>query len=156
MIWPILEARAEIQKYFCLFFGSNEDIQKSSWNYLTFKEICGEEFLHQNTLDIHKQRPNCLEPKPGLFKPLKLDVVSVSDGEEKNMKEKETEGDLEDSWLYLSDSSSNSGSELDEPVVDDSSNQDMKLDESMTNDVVLGEKSILRTNVPQLSQTHLS
>ena len=25
----ILEARVEIQKYFCLFFGSNEDIQKS-------------------------------------------------------------------------------------------------------------------------------
>ena len=29
MIWPILEARAEIQKYFRSFFGSNEDIQKS-------------------------------------------------------------------------------------------------------------------------------
>ena len=29
MIRPILEARAEIQKYFCSFFGSNEDIQKS-------------------------------------------------------------------------------------------------------------------------------
>ena len=25
MIWPILEARAEIQKYFHLFFGSNEN-----------------------------------------------------------------------------------------------------------------------------------
>ena len=36
MIWPILEARAEIQKYFRSFFGSNEDIQKSFWNYLTF------------------------------------------------------------------------------------------------------------------------
>ena len=36
-IWPILEARAEIQKYFRSFFGSNEGIQKSSWNYLTFK-----------------------------------------------------------------------------------------------------------------------
>ena len=158
MIWPILEARAEIQKYFRSFFGSNEDIQKSSWNYLTFKEICGEEFLHQNTLDIHKQQPNCSESKPELFKPLKLDEDNVSDGEEKNKKgnQKETKEDLEDSWLYLSDSSSNSGSELDEPVVDDSSNQDMKLDESMTNDVVLGEKSILRTNVPQLSQTHLS
>ena len=104
-------------------------------------DICGEEFLHQNTLDIHKQRPNCLEPKPELFKPLKLDVVSVSDGEEKNKNgnQEETKRDLEDSWLYLSDSSSNSGSELDEPVMDDSSNQDMKLDESMTNDVVLGE-----------------
>jgi hypothetical protein len=37
MIWPILEARAEIKKYFRSFFGSNEDIQKSFWNYLTFK-----------------------------------------------------------------------------------------------------------------------
>ena len=37
MIWPILEARAEIQKYFCSFFGSNEEIQESFWNYLTFK-----------------------------------------------------------------------------------------------------------------------
>ena len=38
-----------------------------------------------------------------------------------------------------SDSSSNSGSDLDEPVMDDSSNQDLKFDEPMTNDVVLGE-----------------
>ena len=37
MIWPILEARAEIQKYFRSFFGSNEDIQKSFWNYLNFR-----------------------------------------------------------------------------------------------------------------------
>ena len=37
MIWPILDARAEIQKYFCSFFGSNKDIQKSFWNYLTFR-----------------------------------------------------------------------------------------------------------------------
>jgi hypothetical protein len=104
-------------------------------------DICGEEFLHQNTLDIHKQRPNCLELKLELFKPLKLDVVDVSDSKENNKKEKQKEPkmDLEDSWLYLSDSSSNSGSELDEPVMDDSSNQDMKFDESMTNDVVLGE-----------------
>ena len=27
MIWPILEARAEIQKYFLSDFGSNENIQ---------------------------------------------------------------------------------------------------------------------------------
>ena len=39
MIGPILGARAEIQKYFRLFFGSNEDIQKSFWNYLTFRYI---------------------------------------------------------------------------------------------------------------------
>ena len=38
MIWHILEARAEIQKYFRSFFGTNEDIQKSFWNYLTFKK----------------------------------------------------------------------------------------------------------------------
>ena len=37
MIWPISEARAETQKYFRSFFGSNEDIQKSFWNYLTFR-----------------------------------------------------------------------------------------------------------------------
>ena len=110
-------------------------------------------------MENHKQQTNCLEPKPELFKPLKLDEVDVSDGEEKNKKgkQKETKEDLEDSWLYLSDSSSNSGSELDEPVMDDSSNQDMKFGEPMTNDVVLGEFfiSILRTNVPQLSQAHL-
>ena len=29
---------AEIQKYFSSFFGSNEDIQKSFWNYLTFSK----------------------------------------------------------------------------------------------------------------------
>ena len=29
MILPILEATAEIQKYFRSFFGSNEDIKKS-------------------------------------------------------------------------------------------------------------------------------
>ena len=92
-------------------------------------------------MDIHKQQSNCLEAKPELFKPLKLDVDNVSDSEEKNKKEnqEETKRDLEDSWLYLSDSSNNSDSELDEPVVDDSSNQDMKVDESMTNDVVSGE-----------------
>ena len=39
MIWPILEARAEIQTYFRSFFGSNEGIQKSFWNYLTFRCI---------------------------------------------------------------------------------------------------------------------
>ena len=38
MIGPILEAKAEIQKYFCSFFGLNEDIQKSFWNYLTFND----------------------------------------------------------------------------------------------------------------------
>ena len=40
MIWPILEARAEVQKYFGSFFGSNEDIQKSFWHYLTFSPCC--------------------------------------------------------------------------------------------------------------------
>ena len=39
MIWPILEAKAEIQKYFRSFFGSNEDIQMSFWNYLTFSTV---------------------------------------------------------------------------------------------------------------------
>ena len=39
MIWPILEARAEIQKYFRSFFGSNKDIQKSFYNYLTFSSL---------------------------------------------------------------------------------------------------------------------
>ena len=33
MIWPILETRAGIQKYFRSFFGSNENIQKSFWNF---------------------------------------------------------------------------------------------------------------------------
>ena len=39
MIWPILEAKTEIQKYFRSFFGSNEDIQQTFWNYLTFSLI---------------------------------------------------------------------------------------------------------------------
>ena len=39
MIWPILEPIAETQQYFSSFFGSNEDIQKSFWNYLTFNGI---------------------------------------------------------------------------------------------------------------------
>ena len=49
MIWPILEARAEIEKYFHSFFGSNEDIQKSFWNYLTvrFKKIRDIQILHR-------------------------------------------------------------------------------------------------------------
>ena len=41
MIWPIFEARAEIQKYFRSFFGSNEDVQKSLWKYLTFSKYQG-------------------------------------------------------------------------------------------------------------------
>ena len=41
MIWPILEARAGIQKHFRSFFGSNEDIQKSFWNYLTLSYYIG-------------------------------------------------------------------------------------------------------------------
>ena len=46
MIWPILEARAETQKYFRSFFGSNEDLHKSFWIYLTFK---GDNFLYRST-----------------------------------------------------------------------------------------------------------
>ena len=42
-------------------------------------DISGEEFKHQNTLDIHKQRPICLEPKPELFKPLKGQLISKAD-----------------------------------------------------------------------------
>ena len=48
MIWPILEVRAEIQKYFRSFFGSNEDIQKSFWNYLTSNcelRLCADKFV---------------------------------------------------------------------------------------------------------------
>ena len=39
MIWPILEARAEIKKSFRSYFGSNEDIKKSFWNWLTFSYV---------------------------------------------------------------------------------------------------------------------
>ena len=45
MIWPILEACAEIQKYFHSFFCSNEDIQKSFWNYLTFMKFYHKEYI---------------------------------------------------------------------------------------------------------------
>ena len=50
MIWPISEARAEIQKSFRSFFGSNEDIQKSFWNYLTFSNTLIKYFA---TLELH-------------------------------------------------------------------------------------------------------
>ena len=36
MIWPILEARAEIEKYFLSFFGSNENFKICFRNQLTF------------------------------------------------------------------------------------------------------------------------
>ena len=36
MISPILEARAEIEKYFHLFFGSNENFKVCFRDYLTF------------------------------------------------------------------------------------------------------------------------
>ena len=35
--WPIFEARAEIQKYFCSFVGANENFEKSFQNKLIFK-----------------------------------------------------------------------------------------------------------------------
>ena len=38
MIWPILEARAEIELYFCSFFGSNENFKICFWNQLTFRQ----------------------------------------------------------------------------------------------------------------------
>ena len=34
--WLILEARAESQKYFSLFFGSNENFEICFWDELTF------------------------------------------------------------------------------------------------------------------------
>ena len=37
LFWSHRRHKAEIQKY--LFFGSNEDIQKSFWNYLTFRYL---------------------------------------------------------------------------------------------------------------------
>ena len=37
MIWPILEARVEIEKYFRSFFGSNENFKIWFWDYLTFR-----------------------------------------------------------------------------------------------------------------------
>ena len=36
MIWPILEARAEMQKYFNLFFGSNENFKICFRDQLAF------------------------------------------------------------------------------------------------------------------------
>ena len=37
MIWPILEALAEIKKWFHSFFGRNENKKICFWNLLTFK-----------------------------------------------------------------------------------------------------------------------
>ena len=39
MIWPVLEVSTDIQKCFCSLFGSNEGIQKSFWNQLTFNWV---------------------------------------------------------------------------------------------------------------------
>ena len=39
MIWPILEARADLQKYFCSFSGSNENFKFSFRDLLTFTYI---------------------------------------------------------------------------------------------------------------------
>ena len=61
MTWPILEARAEIQKHFCSFFGSNEDIHKSFWNYLTFSMPLIKLFTATYILKLHCgiiNRPN--------------------------------------------------------------------------------------------------
>jgi hypothetical protein len=94
-------------------------------------DVCGEEFIHQNTLDIHKKRPNCLEPKPQHFKPRKLEVVSVRDGKEqkKRSRQKKLNRGHDFSKLMESDSESTSESESDEPVFDDSS--DMEFDEHL-------------------------
>ena len=37
MIWPLLEARAEIQKHLCSFFGSNENFKIFFWDLLTLR-----------------------------------------------------------------------------------------------------------------------
>ena len=39
LIWSILEARAEIQKYFSLVFGSNWNFEVCFWTYLTFTAL---------------------------------------------------------------------------------------------------------------------
>ena len=41
-----LEARAEILKKFRWFFGPNDDIKKSFWNWLTFKYAVDEAQTH--------------------------------------------------------------------------------------------------------------
>ena len=94
-------------------------------------DVCGETFIHQNTLDIHKKRPNCLEPKPQHFKPRKLEVVSIRDGIEKKKRsrQKKLKRDHDFSKLMESDSESTSESESDELVFDDSSDLDMEFDE---------------------------
>ena len=45
MIWPILEARAKYRNIFNHFFCSNEDIQNSFWNYLTFMKFYHQEYI---------------------------------------------------------------------------------------------------------------
>ena len=37
LIRPLLQARAQIQKYFCSFFGSNENFEICFRDLLTFK-----------------------------------------------------------------------------------------------------------------------
>ena len=39
MIWTILDARGERQKYFCLIFGSNENFKISFRDYMTFSPV---------------------------------------------------------------------------------------------------------------------
>ena len=43
----------------------NATAEKPVWEkeILPTCDVCGLEFLHENTLKIHKKRPNCLEPK---------------------------------------------------------------------------------------------
>ena len=36
MIWPILEARTEVEEYFRSFFGSNENFEICFWDLLAF------------------------------------------------------------------------------------------------------------------------
>ena len=58
MIWPILEARAEIQKYFRSFFGSNENFKICFPDLLTFRQgvhsfqICIELLTGSDNLDF--------------------------------------------------------------------------------------------------------
>ena len=73
MFWPILEARAEIQKYLRSFFGLNDNewIQKSFWNFLTFIWLLPSRFFRiaqpKNQLHTTKYYIHCIYVKKLLY-----------------------------------------------------------------------------------------
>ena len=52
LIQPLLEARAEIQKYFRSFFGSNENFEICFWDLLTFRNFLNHDCIFKELTRI--------------------------------------------------------------------------------------------------------